>query len=381
MLTPTLRFYEQIKSKLTKESDLPNFFVFFLTIELGQDAATVTAVRRCYEDCDLHPPSWLGSHFSNGLRSKPRRFIRTKSGYRLENGLREKIAVQVASNGRGSVGTDLSSVENESPAGIEYHGIAGGSKDCQDAVVRLLQHGDQIQNARILSAGKKHCLLLAVNVGDLVAIKSGFSSGYDGEGPQTFSYVLQLLTEHGVEIDEIEVSAPLLERLDNASLTVADLQQIDAAKPVRSRWRNYVDQRDLEKGRSRTLWQEFPYVIPFAVIDDRIVDLAISFWEAPDDRLLKGYRRLEDLIRKRTGLTEHGAKLFSQAFISKDAKLTWPNIDEGEKTGRANLFTAAFMAHRNPRAHRELQAQQDSQLSEFLLLNHLYRLEREADTA
>lgn len=26
--------------------------------------------------------------------------------------------------------------------GLEYHGVAGGSHDCQDAVMRLLQFGD-----------------------------------------------------------------------------------------------------------------------------------------------------------------------------------------------------------------------------------------------
>jgi hypothetical protein len=105
--------------------------------------------------------------------------------------------------------------------------------------------------------------------------------------------------------------------------------------------------------------------MPFAIIDSRIADLAISFWNDLDDRLLKAYRRLEDIVRKRAGVQEHGTKLFSQAFIGNNAKLTWQNIDETEKVGRGTLFTAAYMAHRNPRAHRELKSYQDAQLSEF----------------
>jgi hypothetical protein len=71
-------------------------------------------------------------------------------------------------------------------AGIEYVGQPGVSKDCQDAVLRLLQYGDRVTQARILSSSRDHSLLLTVN-GDLVAVKSGFASGYLGEGPRTFS--------------------------------------------------------------------------------------------------------------------------------------------------------------------------------------------------
>ena len=89
------------------------------------------------------------------------------------------------------------------PAGIEYVGVSGISKECQDAVLRLLQFGNKISRAQILSSSRVsysgasasgvHCLLLTVESGDVIAVKSGFSSGYRGEGPRTFSEVLQIL--------------------------------------------------------------------------------------------------------------------------------------------------------------------------------------------
>jgi len=54
------------------------------------------------------------------------------------------------------------------------------------------------------------------------------------------------------------------------------------------------------------LWREFPPVIPFAIIDGRIIDLPMSFWGNPNDRLLSGYRRLEDIVRERTDINEYG---------------------------------------------------------------------------
>jgi len=118
-------------------------------------------------------------------------------------------------------------------AGIQYAGEPGSSADCQDAVVRLLQHGDRITAARILSCGGSHGLLLTINVGDVVAVKSGFGSGYLGEGSRTFSYVLQLLDAYGTEIDEYEVADAVMERLDSSSLRMSDLKRLDGARPVR----------------------------------------------------------------------------------------------------------------------------------------------------
>lgn len=267
-------------------------------------------------------------------------------------------------------------------AGIEYCGIPGASKDCQEAVLRLLQYGDQIVLARILTCGRDHCLLLTYNVSDIIAIKSGFASGYVGEGPRSFSYVLQLLNTHGAEIEEYIVESDFIARLDSSSLRTSDFKRLEKTKPVRpARWGNYILESDFERAQNGALWTDFPPIVPYAIIDSRIFDLALSFWKDPDDRLMKGYRRLEDLVRERTGVDEHGAKLFARAFAGDAPPLRWKQVSDGEKMGRTNLFTAAYLAHRNPRAHRELESRSDVQLVEFLLLNHLFRLEKEAHLA
>lgn len=202
-----------------------------------------------------------------------------------------------------------------------------------------------------------------------------------GEGPRRFSYVLQVLDSHGAEIEEYRVAHAFLDRLDSSALTRIDLRMLESAKPCRpSRWHDYVLDRHFENARRGTLWQEeFPPVIPFALIDSRIIDLALSFWSNPDSNLLIGYRRLEDIVRKRAGLEQqHGSKLFSQAFSPSGGALTWKNVDDGERAGRMQLFTGTYSAHRNPRAHVELGGHSGELLTEFLLLNHLYRLERDS---
>jgi hypothetical protein len=139
-----------------------------------------------------------------------------------------------------------------------------------------------------------------------------------------------------------------------------------------------VDEKHMERAREGTLWRyEFPPVVPIAVVDSRIADLALSFWNGPDEKLMAGYRRLEDIVRQRTGIDQHGSKLFSQAFDERTGRLTWRDGDGGERAGKMILFTAAYQAHRNPRAHRELSDGSEDVLSEFMILKQQFRLEKE----
>ncbi len=269
--------------------------------------------------------------------------------------------------------------KHESLATIEYHGIPGVTRECMEAVMRLIQFNDQINKADILTWSNRHCLLLSINTGDLVAIKSGFTSGYGGEGPKGFSYTLQLLKAHGVEIDEYQIRRDMMHRLDSSCLTHLDLEWVKHARPIRpSRWYDYIQEKDWDSEDEGKIWRNFPYIIPLAIVDHRIVDLAISFWQSPDEKLLIGYRRLEDIVRKRTGLEEHGSKLFSKVFLGSDAKLGWKGRNATEQAGRANLFTAAYQAFRNPRAHKEIQHDSQTALTEFLILNYLFLLEKES---
>ena len=272
--------------------------------------------------------------------------------------------------------TTMARMTSKSLAGIGYAGAAGSSAACRTAVLQLLLYGGRIGSALILTNDHRHGLLLTVGEGDLIAVKSGFSSGYAGEGPRTMSFVLEILLSHAVEIDELAVDNELLTRLDASALTAADVDQLKSARPIRpSRWYDYI--LDFSDRRQKgTLFEETEPRIPLGLIDARLIDLAIHFEDEPDHRLLVGYRRLEDVVRTRTGLErEFGAKLFQVAFGGEESLLHWEGIDGAEQQGRLLLFTGTYMAHRNPRAHQESRQALRQQAREFLLLNHLYALE------
>src|SRR5690606_40962373 len=68
-------------------------------------------------------------------------------------------------------------------------------------------------------------------------------------------------------------------------------------------------------------------------------------------------------------LREHSTKLFAQVFQGENATLTWDVPNSAEIKGRINLFTGAYMAFRNARAHREKDEKLIHQYREFLLIN------------
>lgn len=263
---------------------------------------------------------------------------------------------------------------------IQYVGEYGITEECKRAVERFIVFGDKISSARIVTCGNEHCLLLTIDDLTPVMVKSGFASGYSGEGPRGFSYILQLLNAKEVRIDECEVSRKLFCRINACALSSIDLATIQEARPILPhRWSGYAwDVHEILSG-NRHLWGELPDVMPLSIIDPRIIDLALSFWRSPDEKLATAYRRLEDTVRGRSKLENYdGVNLFRKAFLGDGSVLHWPGAKGGEAAGRVDLFTGAFQAFRNRRMHREPKAAAKSELAEFLLVNQLFRLEREA---
>jgi len=154
------------------------------------------------------------------------------------------------------------------------------------------------------------------------------------------------------------------------------LKDIETSSPARlSSWREYIDSYNNSYSNKEVLLKRFPPVIPFFIIDPRLFDISMSFWDTPNDKIFVGYRRLEDIIRKRCNLDEHGSKLFKSAFLGENSFLYWPDLTSGEATGCANLFISMYGGFRNRRAHKEIEEDFKKELAEFLTLNHLFRLE------
>lgn len=272
-------------------------------------------------------------------------------------------------------------------AELEYHGSSGITQHCLDAIVMLLQFGERIEKARLLSGEvdqtncRDHAFLLTLVDGRDVVINTGFRSGYGGEGPKGLSKALQLFLRHNVDIEEYEVNSALMRRLEKCCLLNSDIEAILAARSVSGgRYYDYIWYNS-EKGNytfdERAISALYHPLVPLAIVDNRILDLALRLEQDPDASLLTGYKRLEGLVREKhpdlRGLS--AARLFSTAYQGENALLEWPDVDKSEAGGRASLFIGVFKSYRNKRAHHEEDTDLKSAVREFLLLNELFLLE------
>ncbi|MBM2578180.1 hypothetical protein JQC91_17875 [Jannaschia sp. Os4] len=271
---------------------------------------------------------------------------------------------------------------------IEYHGSPNTTASCVRAVERLLLHDPRIEDARLLTCRKghdaRHGLLLATDDGP-VAIRTGFTSGYPGEGPRGLGRSLHLLDLHRIMVGEIHVSIDLLDRLDRCVLTTDDLRQIESTRPTYGPdVYDYVHPYVTSFAPEGSAWHASQASIPYAVLDPRLFDLAVDFWVDPDAALMKAFRKLETIIAERllaNGIDPNdmpASKLFPVAFNRPDGPLTWRDLSSGEVVGRVNLFVGTYSAYRNARVHREGEVDEQQALIELLAVNHLFLLEGRA---
>ncbi len=208
-------------------------------------------------------------------------------------------------------------------------------------------------------------------------IRDGFASGYGGEGPRGLSQAILLLANRGWELKEVEVTQKCFDSFVDATITESQIEKVLAGRhrPL-SKVYDYVTERDVDRADERNVWEDLPALIPLPLINRRLLDLAIRFWQDPDAALNTAYRRLEDQIRKRSGCRDHGTKLFSRAFGNENSPLVWHHSDQ-DSIVFAQLFIGAYSGFRNLRAHREIQSTEQEYVLEFLQVNTLYVLEEQ----
>ncbi|TWI93336.1 hypothetical protein JM93_00892 [Roseibium hamelinense] len=113
------RFYNSIKSaNVQSQASLIEMFVYFLTVELDRNVATAREVDQCFTDCDLTPPRATASRLSEGLKTKPQKYVKTGDGYKLQRHMREALSKKLgAETTTSQTSATLRSLEHRMPAG------------------------------------------------------------------------------------------------------------------------------------------------------------------------------------------------------------------------------------------------------------------------
>jgi hypothetical protein len=268
------------------------------------------------------------------------------------------------------------------PARVQYHGSIDTTQSCLDAVVRLCASGVTFNYVYLLTCEGRHAFLLDIGDPEPIAIRSGFTSGYSGEGPAGLAIALHLFHWFNVEVEEVLVDSKFLARIEVAQLSAVDVAWIREANTVRPiRIHDYMHSGLQGRGSPYLLMREqFSPSAPWFALDQRLKDLALALFHSPDRAVFEAFRRLESTVNDRCAfpIGTVGVEVFRRAFRGSGARLGWSSVSKGEAEGRAQLFEAAFMAFRNPRAHREGHTSSMGAFREFLLINELFLMEAEA---
>lgn len=113
------RFYDSIEdAKNQSQSALIEFFVYYLTVEAGHASATPKQVVDCFIACDLVAPKSVGARLSGGLKTRPTKFIKANSGYKLHRNRREVISKKLGEEKvTAQISATLRGLEHKIPEG------------------------------------------------------------------------------------------------------------------------------------------------------------------------------------------------------------------------------------------------------------------------
>jgi hypothetical protein len=115
------RFYNSIENaSVLSQSALVELFVYFLTVELGQESARPKQVADCFAACDLVVPGNVGARLSEGLKGRPTKYVRTNGGYKLQRHMREALSRKLgAEKVTAQTSATLRGLEHKMPDGSD----------------------------------------------------------------------------------------------------------------------------------------------------------------------------------------------------------------------------------------------------------------------
>jgi hypothetical protein len=272
-------------------------------------------------------------------------------------------------------------------AAVRYVGQFGTTQPCIRAIEMVLQTEGIPEEAVLISCSKYHgadhaILLVGDRISGPIVVEEGFASGYGGEAPKGLSWTVALFEAIEIKLYEVKVNRSFMDRIRRHDLTEADLDVLlDRHRRLNGAHRYIFDMHWQSPLNFSGKWP-----IPLGILDLRLLPVAISVlkdharWGV---ELNGAYSMLEDAVRTKAEtvnplLVDRGAvDLFTQAFGGLKPLLIW-NVSAGETKGRLSLFTGAFQAFRNQRAHGRSRSDARQDMAELMLLNQLFELERQA---
>ena len=126
------RFYGAIDdAQNLSQSSLVELFVYFVTIELGESAATARLINDCFTHCELKVPGGTSARLWEGLKTRPPRYVKVNDGYRLQRHARDALSEKLGAHSK-AVRTEASlrKLEQSVPEGAAAKEFLEETIDC-----------------------------------------------------------------------------------------------------------------------------------------------------------------------------------------------------------------------------------------------------------
>lgn len=129
------RFYSSVEgANGLNQTALVEIFAYYLTVEAGNPSATAKDVAECFVACDLTVPKNIGARFSEGLKTKPAKYIKTPTGYKLQRHMREQLSKKLG-------GESVTLQTSAALRAIEHKLPAGSDKDFLKETIDCFESG------------------------------------------------------------------------------------------------------------------------------------------------------------------------------------------------------------------------------------------------
>lgn len=214
----------------------------------------------------------------------------------------------------------------------------------------------------------------------LTVVRSGFTSGYSGEGPRAFSMALCMIWDKGVPMDQLYVPEDLFDAINKQHATEEMLDGLRVQGEPMEPWTgHYVREQDKQMVGERTFWPRWHTPRPvFDFLDAELAERCHSLY--PDNvgsAVREAYILVEERLRALIGRssageeTLSGQNLLNEALHPERGILTDRSLPRSERDGLFLMFKGAHMYVRNPRAHRFVDEKDPQRAIEFIYLADL----------
>ena len=269
------------------------------------------------------------------------------------------------------------------PQEVQYMGLAGMARPSLLAVDAIVNSQHPPRKASVVTwmanpkdrQGKHLFLFWDWNEVDLTVVQSGFTSGYDGEGPRSYSQALCMILDRGISTNEIRVAETAFNAIEHRRMTTELAERLRSADdtPAEWLWISVWDRHETEVD-DQTFWKTFHSPKPdFDFLDPELSKRCRSLWPShAETAVFEAFRIVEERLRALVGESSEGEdpligeKLITRALNPKNGILIDTSLTSSEREGLYLMFKGAYQFVRNPRAHRIVE-ENDSQLAVELL--------------